>query len=253
MRTRDAWLAAIAAALGISEDACRHDAAPQLQQVASAAASSIAPIIALTAPSASADVAPSASTNAIASASATPNATAAPNASALLAILSKQAPTTMPQDMQAICGASVQTRRQNIPGNGSCGAIPSNMNRFPGNGSCGGVGAPLQPQTAHPAAVVSVSLTSGAAGDDHVAAALRPRFRNCANQALAQDPSQQGKLVIAAAVAANGEVTTAAVASNTGLSGNSAQCMARIVRNAQFPAGAARTIMIAIVQTKQSP
>ncbi|HEY2370889.1 MAG TPA: AgmX/PglI C-terminal domain-containing protein, partial [Polyangiaceae bacterium] len=188
-----------------------------------------------TAPSASVDVAPSTSTNAVASASAsaTPNATAAPNASALLAILSKPAP----QDMQGICGASVQNQLQKVPG----------------NGACGGVGAPLQPQTAHPAAVVNVSLTSGAAGDDHVAAALRPRFRNCANQALAQDPSQQGKLVIAAAVAANGEVTTTAVASNTGLSGNSAQCMARIVRNAQFPAGAARTIMIAVVQTKQSP
>ncbi len=252
MRNREAWLAAIATALGISEEACRRDAAPQVQQVASAA-SSIAPVVAETAPSASAV------------------ASAAPSASGSVASLVKPAPSMTPQQqlMQAICGASVQNQLQNMPANGICGVsvnppnrLPGNLScgatvntgRIPGGGSCGGIGAPPQQQgTRGVTAVVNVSLTGGASGDDHVAASLRPRFRACANQALAQDPSQQGKLVIVAVIAANGEVTNSNVSNNTGLSGSSAQCMARMVRNAQFPAGAVRTITVAIVQTKQSP
>ena len=256
MRNRDAWLAAIAAALGISEEACRRDAAPQVQQVATPASSSVS-VVAATAPSASADIAPSA----------TAVASAAPSASASAAVVK---PLTSAQTLQelshAICGAVAQNTLQlnaacggtaqvlqQMPGNGSCGAMP--QNRIPGGGACGGIGAPQQQGTGvrGPTAVIAVTVTGGATGDERVVNVLRPRMRACANQALSQDPSQQGKLLVTVTVAANGDVQKADITNNAGLSAASAQCMLRGVKNATFPAGAVRTLTLAIVQTKQSP
>lgn len=229
MRSRDAWLAAIAATLGISEEACRREAAPQIQQVASAAAaSSSAPVIAATAPSASADTTATATASVIAS--------AAPSASVpSIAKVSPSDQAKLLEISQAICGA---VPRQNV---------------LLQNGACGAIGTQPNSPTTSPRAEITLFVSGGAAGDDHVATNLRPRFRACANQALMQDPSQQGKLVIIVKIAANGEVTSADVASNAGLSPASAQCMTRMVKNAQFPAGAARTLDVAINQTKQSP
>jgi hypothetical protein len=167
---------------------------------------------------------------------------------------------------QAICGASIQNVNP-IPGNGSCGLsnIPRNgscgarVSPPPGLGTvgnaCGGSAAPRNTGTStSPRAEVVVTLTGGATGDDRVVAGLRARFRACANQALTQDPSMQGKLTIMVAIAGNGEVTTANVASNSGLSETASQCMARGVRNAQFPATTnPRTVTLQITQTKQSP
>jgi hypothetical protein len=104
-----------------------------------------------------------------------------------------------------------------------------------------------------PSAVVTVSLAGGAAGDDRLTAILRPRFRACANHGLAQDPSMQGKLIVTAAISATGDVTKADIATNQGLSPSTAECMLRGVKNAQFAAGAVRTVTVVIVQTKQSP
>lgn len=243
MRNRDAWLAAIATALGISEEACRRDAATQVQPVATVAASAAsAPSVA-----ASVEIAPSASV------ATTTTASVAPSASASVAIVAKPAPTQAPnlQELsQAICGAVPQNMR-----NASCGATTQTLRIPPGNGACGGsVGpGPSANPVRGPTAVIAVSLTGGASGDEHVATNFRPRFRACANQALAQDPSQQGRLVIVAAIGTNGDVRTADVSTNSGLSASSAQCMLRMVKNAQFPAGAARTVTLVINQTKQSP
>jgi hypothetical protein len=247
MRNREAWLAAIAAALGISEEACRHDAAPQIQPVATVAASASAPIVAATA---SIDVAPSATasatTSAIASASAAPSTTALPN----------KPPTTNLQEIsQAICGAVPQNLQQLNTLNGSCGVSANrNIGRIPGNGACGGSVGPGPNAVRGPVAAVTVTLTGGATGDDRVAASLRPRFRACANQALSQDPSMQGKLLVTATIAANGEVQKADITNNQGLSPAASQCMIRGVKNAQFNAtGAARTVTLLVVQTIQSP
>jgi hypothetical protein len=243
MRSREAWLAGFAAVLGISEEACRRETAPQAHEVASATASATAsaPVVAQVAPSetASAETVPSAT------------ASAAPSASASVA------PIVMtPQDItHTICGA----RPQNIvPFNASCGAIgmPTTLGVGSGigphNNACGATVNPSR-TTSAPQAVIAVNIVNGAPGDDRVAASLRPRFRACGNQALAQDPTQQGKLVVSAAIAANGDVNAVTIDSNSGLSASSAQCMLRAVRNASFPTGTARKIQIVIVQTKQSP
>jgi len=256
MRNRDAWLAAIAAAMGISEEACRRDAAPQAQQVVSAAASSSV-MVAATAPSASADTTPSATASASAIASAAPSAS---TSTTTIAKPSASDAAKLRELSQAICGAVPQ----NVF-NGSCGVSNSrpgtigsggigSLNTIGHSNACGAPGnVPFSSTSNATRAEVALIVGGGAAGDDHVATNLRPRFRACANQALRQDPSQQGKLVITVKIGANGEVASADVASNQGLSPASAQCMVRMVKNAQFAAGAARTLTIAIAQTKQSP
>jgi hypothetical protein len=89
-----------------------------------------------------------------------------------------------------------------------------------------------------------------AAGDESVITQGKPRLRICANHALNTDPTEHGKLMLTIAVAANGEVGTVTIAANTGLSAQSAACMSRAMRNLMFPTGNARTLTLAVVQTK---
>ncbi len=234
MRSRDAWLAVFAAALGVSEDACKRegkDAPPAVHDVPSATTSAI--VAAAAPPSASAEPAPSAS--AVASASAAPSASAVASAK----------PVPKPSELQllgisnAACGAVVP--RNDLQNLQQIGRV---------NPSCG---ATANPETVRgPIAEVQVHVQNGAAGDDRVVVSLRARFRTCANNGLKQDPTMQGKLVISASIAANGEVTTTSIAQNTGLSEPVAQCMSHGVRNATFPAGAARTVQIVVNQSKQN-
>jgi hypothetical protein len=119
------------------------------------------------------------------------------------------------------------------------------------NGACGAsaiCGARRQPTG--PTAIIQTTLAGASAGDERVIAMNKGRLRMCANQALKQDPTQQGKLVVTVAVAASGEVSSASVASNVGLSAQSAACMSATLRRVTFPAGSARTFTLAIVQTK---
>jgi Ca-activated chloride channel family protein len=83
---------------------------------------------------------------------------------------------------------------------------------------------------------------------DRVVAGLRPRFRQCYQVGLNSDPSMSGKIVVTAKVAPSGEVSGADVASNTGLSPTVANCMAGVVKRAQFnaPGGAGSTLKIPI-------
>jgi len=104
-----------------------------------------------------------------------------------------------------------------------------------------------------PRAEVTLTL-NGNAADKERANALRPRFRACANHALALDPTQRGQLTIMVTIGKNGEVTKADIANNAGLSATSAQCMLTGVRVAQFAAGDERALVITVVQTaSQSP
>jgi hypothetical protein len=247
MRTRDAWLAAIAATLGLTEEACRaKETAPAAAREApSASASASAPIVAEIAPSASAEVAPSATASAMASAS----SSAAPRASAstLAQLLGdpKALDPKILEQLQASCGApAISTGTIGIGTIGTGRIGPQNL-------SCGATPGTNHPTTPSLRAEISTSVNNGAAGDDRVVAMLRARLRNCANHALQQDPSQQGRLLVITHIAANGEVTNATVASNSGLSESCATCMARAVRTAQFPTGAQRVISITVNQTKQ--
>jgi outer membrane biosynthesis protein TonB len=203
MRSRDAWLAVIAAALGVSEEACKReakDAPAAVHDVPSTSAS-----VAAAALSASSDPIATASASAVTSASATPK-----------------------RDTHASFGGSIGTI-------GTIGHV--------GNNSCGAT--VRQPE---PTANVTAHAAGGeVTGDDRVIATLRPRLRYCGNQELKQNPDASGKIVVSVSIAASGDVTAAAVAQNMGASANVAQCMARSVRTAKFPAGsAARTLNIAI-------
>ncbi len=226
MRSRDAWLAVFAAALGVSEEACKRageDAPIAVHDVPSATTSTS--IVAASEPSASAE--PASSASVVASAS--------PSASASAVASAKPVPKPSSTDLQMLALS-----------NAICGAVPQrNL-----NASCGGS---ANPQTVQgPTADVQLHVQNGAAGDDRVVASLRPRFRSCANNGLKQDPNMQGKLVITATIAANGEVTSTSIAQNSGLLDSVAQCMSRGARNASFPAGAVRTIQIFVTQVKQS-
>jgi hypothetical protein len=114
-------------------------------------------------------------------------------------------------------------------------------------------GASLPQARPSPTAVVQTTVTGAATpGDERVVLSARPRLRACANQALAQDPSQQGTLVVSISVAANGDVTTATVTRNGGLNAQSAACMSGVMRRLSFDAGGARMLTVTIAQTKQS-
>jgi hypothetical protein len=123
-------------------------------------------------------------------------------------------------------------------------------------GSGTGAGAGQETKTAGPTGVAQVggaSATVPVSDADRVIAGLRPRFRACYQQGLNSDPSMSGKVVITAKVGPNGEVSSADVSSNTGLSAGVAQCIARAVRNAQFsaPGGSGSTLSIPVTFVQQ--
>ena len=88
---------------------------------------------------------------------------------------------------------------------------------------------------------------------DRVIASLRPRFRQCYNTGLQSDPGMSGKVTITAKVGPNGEVQSAGVGSNSGLSDSVASCIARVVRGATFaaPGGGGSTLNIPVTFVQQ--
>src|SRR5262249_22679668 len=88
---------------------------------------------------------------------------------------------------------------------------------------------------------------------DRVVAGLRPRFKQCYNAGLNSDPTMSGKVVVTAKVGPNGEVSSADISSNTGLSPTVASCIANAVRRAQFtpPGGGGSTLNIPVTFVQQ--
>ncbi len=88
---------------------------------------------------------------------------------------------------------------------------------------------------------------------ERVVAGLRAKFRSCYNTGLQSDPTMQGAVTISAKIAPNGEVSSADIASNSGLSASVASCIARAVRNANFdaPGGTGSTINIPVKFVQQ--
>ncbi len=88
---------------------------------------------------------------------------------------------------------------------------------------------------------------------DRVIAGLRGRFRNCYQQGLNTDPSMAGKVLISTKVAPNGEVSSADIVQNTGLSPSVAQCIANVIKRAQFsaPGGSGSTIQVPVTFVQQ--
>ncbi|MDB4936336.1 MAG: putative abductin-like protein [Labilithrix sp.] len=101
------------------------------------------------------------------------------------------------------------------------------------------------------APTVSVAIPNA----DVVVAGLRNRFRSCYQTGLLSDSTMAGKVVISAKVGPNGEVTSADIASISGLSPSVGQCIAGVVKRATFNApggggGSTLNIPVTFVQSK---
>lgn len=213
VRSRDAWLAAIAAALGASELACKKDGAdgPAVAREvtsASASASSSAPEVAASAPpEASASASATASTSTLASPSATPK----PTSTGLIGL--------------------------GTIGHGACGGSAYV------NPICGARAGPREP-TAN--VLVRVIGPDPVADDQRtLQSQLRTRLRSCANNAAKRDPTTHGDLTLQLAIDAHGSVTQVDAESST-IDGGFLQCMRSATRATRFPEGAARTIHVLI-------
>ena len=75
---------------------------------------------------------------------------------------------------------------------------------------------------------------------------VHPGAKRCYQKGLESDPSQAGKIVILIKVAPSGEVDSATVASNTGLSAQVASCIAAVARRAKFDAPGASGSTISV-------
>ena len=82
---------------------------------------------------------------------------------------------------------------------------------------------------------------------DRVIAGLRARIRQCYQTGLNTDPSMEGSIGVKVVVAPNGEVTTADVVSNTGLSPSVASCISRVIGRAQFASGGTFTVKAKLI------
>lgn len=120
----------------------------------------------------------------------------------------------------------------------------------------GGGGAGAETKVAGPTGVAQVGGTTASvavSGADAVIAGLRGRFRACYQTGLNSDPSMSGKVVISARISPNGEVQSADVASNSGLSPSVAACIAGHVKRATFnaPGASGSTLQIPVTFVQQ--
>jgi hypothetical protein len=75
---------------------------------------------------------------------------------------------------------------------------------------------------------------------------IHPGAKRCYQKGLESDPTQAGRLVILIKVGPSGEVESASVASNSGLSGGVAGCIASVARRAKFDAPGANGSTISV-------
>lgn len=141
-----------------------------------------------------------------------------------------------------------------VQGGGKGGGLSGIGGGTKGSGEGGGAGT--ETKVAGPTGVAQVggsTATVPISDADRVIAGLRGRFRNCYQTGLNSDPSMSGKVVIAARVGPNGEVQSADVASNSGLSPSVASCIAGVVKRATFsaPGGGGSTLNIPVTFVQQ--
>jgi outer membrane biosynthesis protein TonB len=121
-----------------------------------------------------------------------------------------------------------------------------------------GTKAGQESTTAGPTGVANIGISMASAAipnADSVVAGLRGRFRSCYQTGLLADSTMTGKVVISAKVAPNGEVSSADIASISGLSPTVGQCIASVVKRATFgaPSGGGSSTMqipVTFVQSK---
>jgi hypothetical protein len=213
----DAWLAAIAAALGVSDVACSRDstnAPAAVREVTSVAlVDSVAAI-----------------ETASAAPSAMDTASAAPSTVASGGVGGRH-------ETPASCGAI-----------GTIGHLNEIRNMPITQQACG---APA-PRNVGPRAVIAAKVTGATGIDERVVGAARPRLRLCANKGLQNDPNETGKAVVTVVIGPNGDVTSSTLTSASGLAATTTACMAAVFRNVTFQ-NAAHSVVVTIVQTHEAP
>jgi hypothetical protein len=120
----------------------------------------------------------------------------------------------------------------------------------------GGDGAGGERKVEGPKADAQIGGTSASvpvSDADRVIAGLRPRFKQCYQVGLNSDPNMSGKVTITAKVGPNGEVSSADISSNTGLSPGVASCIAGVIKRAQFnaPGGSGSTLNVPVTFVQQ--
>ena len=121
-----------------------------------------------------------------------------------------------------------------------------------------GTDAGQESTTAGPTGVANIGVSTASAAvpnADAVVAGLRGRFRSCYQTGLLADSTMTGKVVIRAKIGPNGEVSSADIATISGLSPAVGQCIATAVKRATFAApsgGGSSTMQIPVtfVQSK---
>lgn len=141
-----------------------------------------------------------------------------------------------------------------VQGGGKGGGLSGIGGGTKGDGTGGGAGQ--ETKVAGPTGVAQVggsTATVPISDADRVVAGLKGRFRSCYQTGLNSDPGMSGKVIISAKVGPNGEVTSADVAQNTGLSAGVASCIAGVVKRATFsaPGGGGSTLSIPVTFVQQ--
>jgi hypothetical protein len=158
-------------------------------------------------------------------------------------------------------GISNTTGGLNLPGGGN-GVIKPGSG---GNGLQGLHGDGTNPNATAVASVTRVGPvgdvqyggSSASAQVNNMEAVIRsqifPGAKRCYQKGLESDPTQGGRLVISIRVSPSGEVDSASPASNSGLSGGVASCIASVARRAKFdaPGGSGATINVPFNFVKQ--
>jgi hypothetical protein len=90
-------------------------------------------------------------------------------------------------------------------------------------------------------------------GAERTIASLRPAFRRCYEQGMAQNGPMSGRLLVRVKIRSTGEVERTSIVRNDGLTPDVAQCVARKIEVAQFdpPKSDAASLDVPVVLTYQ--
>lgn len=133
-----------------------------------------------------------------------------------------------------------------VGGKGGLGGIGGGT-----GGSGTGAGAGKETAVAGPKGDISMGATSMSVpvnNAERVIAGLRGKFKSCYQRGLSEDPNQSGKATFLVKVGPNGEVSSATVANNAGLSATVTGCIQRALQNAQFdaPGGSGSSLSVPV-------
>jgi len=138
------------------------------------------------------------------------------------------------------------------PGRGGGGLASLRGEKTGGASDSAGVAVKVVPigNVSSEPAVASVPVSNAEAV---IRSQVHPGAKRCYQKGLESDPSQAGKIVIIIKVAPSGEVDSATVASNSGLSAQVASCIATVAKRAKFdaPGASGSTISVPFNFVKQ--